>query len=382
MKVYFDNAATTPIRNEVIDLMIDSMTSTFGNPSSSHGFGRKAKSSIENARKSIAKILNCDPQEIIFTSGGTESDNMVLRSVVKHLGIREIISSKLEHHAILNVLEDLEKEKVKVTYVDLDQFGSPKFDHLENLLKNDNNLKLVSLMHVNNEIGNILDLKKIVKLTKSYGAYFHTDAVQGVGHYQYDLKSLPIDFLSASGHKFHGPKGIGFSFIRKNIGFDPLILGGPQEKGLRAGTEPVHNIIGIQKAIEISYDNIEKEKKFILDLKKYFIKKIKFIFPKVYFNGSCENLDQSSYTIVNISLPIDKTKVKMLDFHMDLNGVACSKGSACQAGAFSESHVLTALRRPVKVKNYPSLRFSFSSFNTKKEVDHVIKTLSRFIEKV
>ena len=378
MKVYFDNAATTPIRKEVIDLMSNSMLSVYGNPSSIHGFGRSAKSSIENARKSMSKLLNCEPQEIIFTSGGTESDNSILSCAVRDLGVKKIISSPIEHHAVLETLEDLKMKGTEVHLIDLEDNGLPKISSLEKLLSADDSMKLVSLMHINNEIGNITDLQLIGNITKSYGALFHSDAVQGIGHFNYDLKTLPVDFLSASGHKFHGPKGVGFSFIRKNSGLDAFIFGGPQERGLRAGTEAVHNIIGMEKAFEIAHKNFEEEKDYILKLKKYFIEKIKHFFPEAHFNGLCEDLNLSTYTIVNVALPLDVNKLQLIDFHMDLNGIACSKGSACQAGASDGSHVLERLQRTEQIKNRPSIRFSFSSFNTKKEIDYVIKVLSEF----
>ena len=376
MKVYFDNAATTPIRNEVIELMTQSMTMTFGNPSSNHGFGRSAKSIIETARKSVAKQLNCEPQEIIFTSGGTESDNMILRCAVKDLKVKTIISSVLEHHAVLHPLDELEKEGVIIRYVDLDENGSPKLGHLKKLLEADDTIKLVSLMHINNEIGNILDLDLIGALCKANGAYFHTDAVQGIGHFAFDLKSQPIDFLAAAAHKFHGPKGIGFAFIRKNTKIDPFIVGGPQERGQRAGTESVHNIIGLQKAIEMAYENLDKERVYVLGLKKYFIAQIKKLFPTAHFNGLSENLEKSTYTLVNVAFPLVGSKAQLLDFHLDLKGIACSKGSACQSGAASGSHVLDNLKRPEEVKKQSSLRFSFSSFNTLEEIDYVIDCLS------
>ena len=376
MKVYFDNAATTPIRNEVIELMTQSMTMTFGNPSSNHGFGRSAKSIIETARKSVAKHLNCEPQEIIFTSGGTESDNMILRCAVKDLKVKTIISSVLEHHAVLHPLDELQKEGVIIRYVDLDENGSPKLGHLKKLLEADDTIKLVSLMHINNEIGNILDLDLIGTLCKANGAYFHTDAVQGIGHFAFDLKSQPIDFLAAAAHKFHGPKGIGFAFIRKNTKIDPFIVGGPQERGQRAGTESVHNIIGLQKAIEIAYENLDKERVYVLGLKKYFIAQIKKLFPTAHFNGLSENLEKSTYTLVNVAFPLVGSKAQLLDFHLDLKGIACSKGSACQSGAALGSHVLDNLKRPEEVKKQSSLRFSFSSFNTLEEIDYVIDCLS------
>ena len=376
MKVYFDNAATTPIRNEVIELMTQSMTMTFGNPSSNHGFGRSAKSIIETARKSVAKHLNCEPQEIIFTSGGTESDNMILRCAVKDLKVKTIISSVLEHHAVLHPLDELQKEGVLIRYVDLDENGSPKLGHLKKLLEADDTIKLVSLMHINNEIGNILDLDLIGALCKANGAYFHTDAVQGIGHFTFDLKSQPIDFLAAAAHKFHGPKGIGFAFIRKSTNIDPFIVGGPQERGQRAGTESVHNIIGLQKAIEMAYENLDKERVYILGLKKYFIAQIKKLFPTAHFNGLSENLEKSTYTLVNVAFPLVGSKAQLLDFHLDLKGIACSKGSACQSGAALGSHVLDNLKRPEEVKKQSSLRFSFSSFNTLEEIDYVIDCLS------
>ena len=376
MKVYFDNAATTPIRNEVIEQMIQSMSSIFGNPSSSHSFGRSAKSMIETARKSIARHMNCEPKEIIFTSGGTESDNMILRCAVKDLNVKTIVSSVLEHHAVLHPLDELQKEGINIRYVDLDEDGSPKLDQLKSILEADDTPKLVSLMHINNEIGNVLDLDRVGTLCKVKCAYFHTDAVQGVGHFKFDLKSQPIDFLSSSAHKFHGPKGVGFTFIRKNTTIDPFIVGGPQERGQRAGTESVHNIIGLQKAIEMAYDNLEEESAYILSLKKYFITHLKRLFPTAYFNGLSEDLKKSSYTLVNVALPLEDSKSQLLDFHLDLKGIACSKGSACQAGAGLGSHVLGNLKRSEAIKKLPSLRFSFSSFNTFEEIDYVIECLS------
>ncbi len=380
MKVYFDNAATTPIRKEVIDLMSNSMLSVYGNPSSTHGFGRSAKSSIENARKSISKLLNCDPQEIIFTSGGTESDNSILSCAVRDLGVKKIISSPIEHHAVLETLKDLKIKGTEIHLIDLEDNGLPKISSLEKLLSSDDSMKLVSLMHINNEIGNILDIQLVGNLIKSYGALFHSDAVQGIGHFNYDLKTLPVDFLSASGHKFHGPKGVGFSFIRKNSGLDTFIFGGPQERGLRAGTEAVHNIIGMEKAFEIAYENFDSEKAYTLELKKYFIKQITNLFPEVYFNGLCEDLELSTYTIVNVALPLNSSKSQLIDFHLDLNNIACSKGSACQSGVSNGSHVLDSLKRNDQIINRPSLRFSFSSFNTKKEIDYVMKILAELKE--
>jgi cysteine desulfurase len=378
MNVYFDNAATTPLREEVISTMSEIMQECFGNPSSTHAYGRTAKSHIESARKGIAKLLNSSPQEIIFTSGGTESDNMILHCAVKDLGVKRIISSPIEHHAVLHAMEALKcLFDITISFVKTDPKGVVDLADLEALLKNGKEKTLVSLMHVNNEIGNVLDLVKVGTLCRENHAYFHTDAVQGVGHFTYDLETLPIDFLSAAAHKFHGPKGIGFSFVRKDSGLQPFIHGGSQERGLRAGTESVHNIVGMWKALELAYDNLEVERTKILEIKTYFIEQISSLFPDLQFNGMCNNLNQSTYTLVNVAIPIRKEKALMLDFHLDLNGIACSKGSACQSGSQMGSHVLNALREE-KQADWPSLRFSFSSFNSRKEIDYLIQIMREF----
>jgi cysteine desulfurase len=379
MNVYFDNAATTPLRKEVIHVISKVMGDCFGNPSSVHAFGRTAKTNLETARKGIAKLLNAAPQEIIFTSGGTESDNMILHCAVKDLGVRTIISSKIEHHAILHAMEALKiNNGIRTLYVDVTKDGSVDLDHLKVLLQSDDSRKLVSLMHVNNEIGNILDLNVVGKLCQDNNALFHTDAVQGVGHFTFDLEQLPVDFLSAAAHKFHGPKGVGFSFVRKNSGLQPFIHGGSQERGLRAGTESVHNIVGMQKALELAYSNLEEEKAQVIALKSYFIKELKKLFPEVFFNGLSETENKSTYTLVNVALPIPADKALLLNFHLDLKGIACSKGSACQSGSNSGSHVLNAIQEAPAI-DWPSLRFSFSIFNTKEEVDYLIEVLKEFL---
>ena len=378
MNIYFDNAATTKVRDEVIDQISDILKDCFGNPSSTHSYGRSAKSYIESSRKKIAEILNCEASEIIFNSGGTESDNSLLRCSVKDLGIERIISSKIEHHAITHTLDELKKEGVIVNYVDINNKGEINYNHLEELLNDDDDLKLVSLMYINNEIGNILDVDKVSDLCKKNNSFFHTDAVQAVGHYKIDLKKTQIDFLSAAGHKFHGPKGAGFSFIRKTSRLSPFICGGPQERGLRAGTESVHNIVGMTRALEISYNKISEESKYISSIKEYTINELKSLFPKIHFNGLSGNLDRSTYTILNVCFPLDNEKGSMLDFHLDLNGIACSKGSACQSGSSSGSHVLNEIQTD-DLKKYPSVRFSFSHYNTKKEVDYLIDTINKLI---
>ena len=379
MNVYFDNAATTPLRKEVIKTISRVMEECFGNPSSTHSFGRTAKTYIETARKGIASLLNALPQEIIFTSGGTESDNMILSCAVKDLNVKTIISSPIEHHAVIHALDALKKnQKINVRYLKLDAQGNIDLNDLEESLKIDNSKKLVSLMHVNNEIGNILNLHEVGNLCHNNNALFHTDAVQGVGHYLFDLKNLPVDFLSSASHKYHGPKGIGFSFVRKNSGLEPFIYGGAQERGLRAGTESVHNIVGMHEALEISHKKLEVEKKQILFLKNHFKKGLIEILPNVHFNGNSSENNLSTYTLLNVALPIDEKKASLLDFHLDLKGIACSKGSACQSGSSQGSHVLNHIQNQ-KIKKMSSLRFSFSSFNNIDEVDYVLETLKEFV---
>jgi cysteine desulfurase len=377
MEVYFDNAATTQIRPEVVDEIKNCLLETYGNPSSTHSFGRSAKAKLENSRKVIASHINASPQEIIFTSGGTESDNMLIRCAVKDIGVRTIISSKIEHHAVLHTLDDLESLGVSVKYVKTNKYGQVDFDDLEALLKEDNSKKLVTLMYINNEIGTILDIKKVGMLCKNCNALFHTDAVQGVAHYNIDVELNNIDFLSAAAHKFHGPKGVGFSYVKKNSGINPFIFGGAQERGLRAGTEALQNIIGMEKAISISYDLLDKEKAYIESIKKYFIESIKKIFPSIHFNGCSSDPELSTYTLVNVAIPVVKKKASLLDFQLDLKGIACSKGSACQSGSNQGSHVLKEVQG-VKHNDWPSLRFSFSSFNTKQEVDYLMDVLKEF----
>lgn len=378
MNIYFDNAATTPLRTEVISSISEVMQECFGNPSSTHAFGRTAKTHIETARKEIAKQINAAPQEIIFTSGGTESDNMILHCAVKDLGVKRIISSPIEHHAVLHAMEALEQLfGISTAYVKTDDKGVVDLGDLEALLKSSKEKTLVSLMHVNNEIGNVLDLEVVGELCHQYGSYFHTDAVQGIGHFTFDMETLPVDFLSAAAHKFHGPKGIGFSFVRKNSGLQSFIHGGAQERGLRAGTESVHNIVGMNKALKLAYENLEVERQKVLDVKNHFIDQITTVFPEVQFNGLCDDPNKSTYTLVNVALPIPKEKALMFDFHLDLNGIACSKGSACQSGSQSGSHVLNTIRSQ-KSEDWPSLRFSFSILNSKNEVDRLIQVLKDF----
>lgn len=378
--VYFDNAATTQMRPEVVDTITEVMKSTYGNPSSTHAFGRSARAIIENCRKSIANILNVQASEIIFTSGGTEADNLIINSCVRDLGVERIISSPLEHHAVLHTIDEVaDKYAIEVVYLDVKKCGTIDIEQLEESLKDTSKKTLVSLMHVNNEIGNILDIDRVAKLCKANNVLFHSDTVQSIGHYELDLSQTPVDFTAVAAHKFHGPKGAGFAFIRKNTGLKPLIYGGEQERGMRAGTESVHNIAGLEKAFKMAYDNLDKERAYVLDLKNYFKSQLEENIEGVKFNGKCGEPENSTYTLLNVCLPISQEKSMMLLFQLDLNGIACSKGSACQSGSDKGSHVLSAILDEEDLKK-PSIRFSFSHFNTKDEVDYVVDVLKKFME--
>ncbi|MCT4629452.1 cysteine desulfurase family protein [Winogradskyella sp.] len=377
-QIYLDNAATTALRPEVIERMTEVLKDNFGNASSTHSFGRSSKALLEQCRKNIASYFNATASEIVFTSGGTEADNLALRSAVRDLGVTEIITSKIEHHAVLHTAEQLQKEYgVKLSFVNLDTCGMIDFQHLEELLQNADNA-LVSLMHVNNEIGNVLDIERAAKLCKDYNALFHSDCVQSVGHFKLDLQQIPVDFFAASAHKFHGPKGVGFCYVRKESGLKPLIFGGEQERGYRAGTEAIHNIVGMDEALKIAYQNIDAEKEHITNIKSYFIQQLKEILPNVSFNGGCTDNANSTYTLVNVCLPIVPEKAPMLQFQLDLKGIACSKGSACQSGSSQQSHVLSAILSEDKLK-YPSVRFSFSAFTTKDDIDYTVNVLKDFV---
>lgn len=379
-KVYLDSAATTQMRDEVIERMISVMKETYGNPSSTHAFGRSSKSLIENARKTVAGFLKVSASEIIFTSGGTEADNLALNSAVRDLNVKRIITSRIEHHAVLYTVEQLKNcFDVNVEYVNLTENGQVDVHHLKTLLEASEEKTLVSLMHVNNEVGNLLDIHKVGNLCKENNALFHCDMVQSIGHFDVDLSTIPVDFTAVSAHKFHGPKGVGFAFIRKNSGLKPLIFGGEQERGQRAGTESVHNIVGLEEALKIAYENLEKEKNYISSLKTHFIETIQKEIPGVKFNGECMDPNHSTYTLVNVCLPVPAEKALMLLFQLDLKGIACSKGSACQSGSDKGSHVLNAFLSQEDLQK-PSLRFSFSHYNTKEEIDYVVGVLKEFVE--
>lgn len=369
-KVYLDNAATTQIRPEVIQEMTTVMAEDYGNPSSTHSFGRNAKSILELSRKSIAKHLNCSAQEIIFTSCGTEANNWILRSAVRDLKVKRIITSKIEHHAVLHTVQALQREyDIQVDYVAIKPNGEIDITDLVELLSQEI-LTLVSLMHVNNEIGTVLDLDRVGRICQQHNALFHSDTVQSVGKTEIDLKTLPVDFIVASAHKFHGPKGVGFAFVRKNSGLQPLFFGGEQEKGLRPGTEAVHQIVGMAKALELSYRNLETERKHISELKSYLIEQLEIEFPAFEINGTQDGF----YTVLNVILPFLEDKIAMMLFNLDMKGIAVSRGSACQSGSIRPSHVLAEMLSDENLKK-PSLRISFSHYNTKEDIDLFISGL-------
>jgi cysteine desulfurase len=374
-KVYLDNASTTAMHPEVTAHMAQIMGDVYGNPSSTHAFGRTAKVVLETARKTIASCINAEAREIIFTSGGTESNNFILRSAVKDLGIRKIISSRVEHHSVLYTLPALKAEfNVDVQYVDLLPDGSININHLKILLDGDTPT-LVSLIHVNNETGTVLDLERIGAICKQHKALLHTDTVQSIGKTELDLKALPVDFLVASAHKFHGPKGIGFAYIRKTIGLKPIIYGGEQEKGLRAGTEAIHQIAGMAKALELSYKNLDAERNHIKSVKNYLHEQLAIHFPGFKINGSSDDTSGNIfYNITNVLLPLPEDKTSMILFHLDMLGIAVSRGSACQSGSVKPSHVLKEILNADDVKK-PSLRISFSHYNTFDDIDVFISAL-------
>lgn len=372
MKIYLDNAATTPLDPEVFEAMKPFMLEDFGNPSSTHAHGRKVRAAIESSRKKIAELLNCTPGEIIFTSGGTEADNTIIISSIQTYGIQHAISTPIEHHAVTHTLETLEKKGViQLHFVNLDSKGHVDLDHLETLLQQYPNA-LVSLMHANNEIGNLLDIQRVGELTEKYKAFFHSDTVQTMGHYRHDMKALHVCGLTAAAHKFHGPKGAGFMYIRKDRKIGQYIHGGAQERNMRGGTENTYGIIGLAKAMEIAYRDMEEHQRYITGLKSRMIEKLKQEIPGVSFHGDSDNLERSLYTVLNVCLP-ESDENEMLLFNLDLQGISASGGSACSSGATTGSHVLGAL--------YPgskrgAVRFSFSKYNTPEQIDFAVEKLA------
>jgi cysteine desulfurase len=369
MKVYLDNAATTPMDREVVDTMLPLMTEHFGNPSSIHAWGRQTRAMIEQSRKTVARLMNCSPSEIFFTSGGTEADNMAIRCTIEGLEIKHAVTSPIEHHAVLHTLESMaDKGVIKLSIVKLTPEGSIDLADLENILKN-NERSFVSLMHANNEIGNLLPMKQVGDICKKYNAIFHSDTVQTIGHYAIDLKDTNVHFVNCGAHKFHGPKGVGFIYINSEIHVAPLIFGGAQERNMRGGTENVYGIVGLAKAMEIAYRDLKKHQDDILALKNYMMEKLEKALPGVVFNGDAKG--NSLYTVLNVCLP-PTDNAEMLVFNLDINGIAASAGSACSSGSNVGSHVLRAIGTDM---SRPSVRFSFSKYNTKEEIDYAVAKL-------
>ncbi len=375
-KIYLDNASTTPIAQEVIDVMHESMLENFGNPSSTHQFGRQAKNLVETARNNIANLLNASASEIIFTAGGTEADNLIIHNAVNNLGVKRIITSKIEHHAVLHTVAFLQDTcNVEVDFVSVLPSGDISFDHLEDLLKQTDEKTLVTLMHINNEIGNVLPLKLVCDLCHQYKALFHSDTVQAIGHYSIDLQKTPIDFITASAHKFHGPKGVGFAYFKKGFGIQPMFHGGDQEKGARSSTENVHGILGMEKAFLIASKTLESDMTTMNTLKVFFMKELLNINPNIRFNGQSSNIELSSCTILSVSLPI---KNELLLFNLDLYGIAVSGGSACQSGSSNRSHVLSEITSD-DLEGYTSVRFSFSRFTKKEDLIYTVQQLKKLL---
>ncbi len=378
-KIYLDSAASTVIDERVIEAMIQSMKEDFGNPSAIHSFGQESKSKIETVRKNLAQWLHVNSNEIIFTSCGTESNNLIIRSCVENLHIRRIITSPLEHKSVLETVRDLKEKHLELEIVFLpilNKQGDLDFSHLENLLQ-DNIPTLVSLMHSNNEIGNLTDIEYIAKLCKKYNALFHSDTVQTMAHYPLDFSKIPVDFASCSAHKFHGPKGIGIAFIRKSTGLKGIMTGGAQERNMRAGTENVHSIVGLGKSFDMAMKELNERRKTIEELKRYTIDQLLKKIKGVSFNGHGTDFNKSIYTLLSILLPFPNT---MVGFQLDMKGVAVSQGSACASGASKPSKTMLQLYGEDELKNTTTLRISFSHYNTIEEIDVLIDILSEIQE--
>ena len=376
MNVYFDNAATTPMDKTVLEKMLPYLENGFGNPSSIHKKGREIKSVIEKCRSKIASLLSCEPGEIFFTSGGTEADNMFILNTVIEKKLDTIITSKLEHHAVLHCCEYLERSyKKNIKFVDSDEKGVIDLDHLESLMKSSPN-SLVTIMHGNNEIGNLNDIKKISRICEQYETIFHSDTVQTVGHYNLNLNDLNIHGIVGSAHKFHGPKGVGFLYLNNKHKISPFIHGGAQERNMRGGTENVYGIVGLAEALELSITNMADHAKKVSNLKKYMIEKLTHAVDGIKFNGQSSDLNNSLYTVLNVSIP-NMNDQQMFLFNLDINNIAASAGSACTSGSEVGSHVLAQIK---KNKGHVSVRFSFSKMNNKEEVDYTVDKVCEILK--
>ena len=368
MKVYLDNAATTPVAPEVFEAMAPILQNDFGNPSSTHLFGRSAKAIIEQSRRGIAKHINCQPSEIVFTSGGTEADNMAMFTSVTELGVKRIVTSRIEHHAVGHTACHIQdKYEVELVYVDIDGAGNVDLDHLSSILADTSKKTLVTLMHANNELGTLMPIEEVSLICRKYGAYFHSDTVQTMGHYTFNLQELDIDFLTCAAHKFHGPKGIGFLYINEAVHSKAFIHGGAQERGLRGGTENLHGIVGLAKAMDLAYSDLEAHQKHVFGLKQHMMASFQEFFPDISFHGET-TYENSLYTVLNVCFPPTE-KAAMLLFTLDLKGIAASGGSACSSGSAKGSHVLEGINAN---PNRPNVRFSFSRYTTKAEIDYAV----------
>ena len=369
-RVYLDNAATTPLRQEVLEAMMPFLTTNFGNPSSIHQEGRTTRAAIETARKTIAQLIGASTGEIFFTSGGTESNNMAIKCAVNDLGVKRIITSPAEHHCVKHSVEHLkDMELVSVELVKVDQYALPDLDHLEQLLKASDQPTLVSLMHANNELGSMLDLGAVSTLCRSHGAWLHSDTVQTVGHFPVNVHETPVDFLSGAAHKFYGPKGIGFIYVNNRARIHPLIDGGSQERNMRAGTENIAGIVGLSKAMQLAYAQLDEDRTYIEDLKNYLKERLISSCPGIYFNGHPE---RSLYTVLNVSFP-PGPHAELMILSLDIAGVSVSGGSACSSGAESQSHVLNAIGHPLDRK---AIRFSLSKYTTKADLDYAVEQVA------
>ena len=373
-RIYFDNAATTALDPQVLETMMPYLTEKFGNPSSIYSYGRETRMAIETARKSVAKILNAHPAEIFFTSGGTESSNTAISCAIRDLGCKHIITSPIEHHAVTHSVEHLDNQDVaKVSYVKLLPNGHVDIEDLEKLLAATEEKTLVTLMHANNEIGNILDIHAVGELCKLYGAIFHSDTVQTVGHFPFDLRNTPVHFITGAAHKFHGPKGVGILYINENVRIKPFVHGGGQERNMRAGTENLYGIVGFAKALEMATDTQEEDMAYIGTLKYYMMDELKKSIPGIAFNGDA--LGSCLYTVLSASFPKTE-KSEMILFNLDINNICASGGSACTSGADQGSHVIRAINNN---PNQVTVRFSFSKHNTREEVDTVVEKLKELV---
>jgi cysteine desulfurase len=373
MRVYLDNAATTPIDKEVLKSVYEVMESHYGNPSSIHAHGREVRTLIEKARKSVATLLHASPSEFFFTSGGTEADNMAIRCSILDYGIKNVITSAIEHHAVLHSLQALESSGlIQLNYVNIDERGSVDYQHLEELLDT-HEQSFVSLMQANNELGTLTDIERVGELCEKYNAIFHCDTVQTMGHYLHDLNKLKVHFLVCAAHKLHGPKGVGFLYINHKIKINPMIFGGSQERNMRGGTENVYGIVGLAKALEVAYAEMEEHHQYIQGLKSYMIDQLRINIPGIEFNGETDP-EKSLYTVLNVSFP-EMDMAEMLLFSLDIAGISASGGSACSSGTNIGSHVLNGIQAN---PNRPAVRFSFSKYNSKEEIDYVIVKLKEF----